>query len=110
MDVRIIALLGLAAHLGIADAAEPLVPAAVPPNTTNRFLVNGMHCSGCAKGLAAELRLLSGVARAEVTLSNRLALVAFDTNRVTVERILKAVEESGFTAALEEAKPEKPAK
>jgi copper chaperone CopZ len=69
-------------------------------NATNRFAITGMTCSGCAKGVAGELKLTPGVITAEVTLSNNLAVVTFDTNRVTTARLIKAVEEAGFKASL----------
>jgi copper chaperone CopZ len=35
-----------------------------------------------------------------VTLTNRLAVVAFDTNRTTAAKLIQVVEEAGFKAAL----------
>ncbi len=68
----------------------------VQANATNLITVEGMHCDGCAKGLCAELKLTPGVAGAVVTLSNRLAQVTYDSNKVSTVRLLKVVEQSGF--------------
>ncbi|MEY4386013.1 MAG: hypothetical protein RLY20_1296 [Verrucomicrobiota bacterium] len=84
------------AALLAAQAGEKA--ALVAANATNRFEITGMTCSGCAKGLAGELKLTKGVISAEVTLSNNLAVVAFDTNRVSTTGLIKAVEEAGFKA------------
>jgi copper chaperone len=66
-------------------------------NSTNTFVVQGMHCDGCAKGLCSELKSTPGVSGAVVTLSNRLARIVFDSNRVDTVRLLKVVEDAGFS-------------
>lgn len=76
---------------------------AVTANVTNRFAISGMHCDGCANGLAAELKATRGVFFAHVTFSNKLAVVAYDTNRVSRAALLKVAKEAGF-----EAKPTQP--
>jgi mercuric reductase len=67
-------------------------------NATNRFSITGMHCDGCAGGLTAELKLVPGVADAQVTFSNKLAVVAYDTNKVSTAKLNAAIKEAGFTA------------
>jgi copper chaperone CopZ len=78
-------------------------PPAVTANATNRFAITGMTCNGCAGGIKAELKLAPGVASAEVSLTNKLAVVAYDTNRTSVAKLVKVITEAGF-----EAKPVKP--
>ncbi len=85
---------------GFLRADGPPAGTAVTPNTTNRFNISGMHCSGCARGIASELKRTPGVASAEVNLTNRVAVVAYDTNVATVKILLKAVEEAGYQAEL----------
>lgn len=75
------------------SAAEP--PAAT---TTNSFTVTGMHCDSCAKGITSELKRTAGVASATVTFSNQLAVVAYDTNRVTSAQLITVIREAGFQA------------
>ena len=70
----------------------------VTANATNRFSISGMHCNGCAGGLTAEFKATPGVAMATVTLSNQLAVVTFDTNRVTTAKLLKVAKEAGYEA------------
>jgi copper chaperone CopZ len=76
---------------------------AVTANATNRFEVAGMHCDGCAQGLTAEFKSTSGVVAAQVTFSNKLAVVVFDTNRVNTAKLIKVADEAGY-----QAKPVKP--
>lgn len=71
---------------------------AVTANATNRFTISGMHCDGCARGLTAELQLTRGVASATVTFSNKVAVVAYDTNQLSVVQLAKTIKEAGFQA------------
>jgi len=67
-------------------------------NATNRFAIAGMHCEGCAGGLAEELKGTRGVISAQVTFSNKLAVVAYDTNRVSRATLVKVAKAAGFEA------------
>jgi P-type Cu+ transporter len=67
-------------------------------NATNHFTITGMHCDGCAGGLTAELKETPGVASATVTFSNKLAVVSYDTNKITKAKLTAAIKEAGFTA------------
>lgn len=81
----------------LASAPAPIErPNASAANVTNRFVIRGMHCNACAKGLTSELKRVKGVADAEVSFTNRLAVVAYDTNRVAVPALLAAIREAGF--------------
>lgn len=70
----------------------------VVANATNRFTVTGMHCDGCAKGIASELKRAAGVATATVSFTNKVAVVAYDTNRTTVKALQKVIVEAGYGA------------
>jgi len=76
---------------------------AVTANATNQFTITGMHCDGCAGGLTAELKAARGVATAQVTFSNQLAVVTYDTNKINTVQLTKVIKEAGFTA--KEVKP-----
>ncbi|HNQ74333.1 MAG TPA: heavy-metal-associated domain-containing protein [Verrucomicrobiota bacterium] len=71
---------------------------AVTANATNRFKITGMHCDGCAGGLTAELKETRGVVRAQVTFANRLAVVAYDTNRISAAQLVATIKKAGYTA------------
>ena len=85
---------------------EPTTPPLTPntiANATNRFVVTGMHCDGCAQGITSELKRAPGVAFASVSFSNKLAIIAYDTNRISATGLKKVIVEAGY-----EAKPAKP--
>ena len=60
--------------------------------------VEGMHCGACAERLEDVLGRLDGVVSAEVDYDEGRATIAFVPARVTVARILAAVEDAGFRA------------
>lgn len=93
----VISLLPVVALSG-ADAQRPSRPGVTPvvANATNRFAVTGMHCDGCAKGIASELKRAPGVAAATVSFTNKLAVVAYDTNRTTLKALQKVIVEAGY--------------
>lgn len=69
-------------------------------HATNQFRIGGMNCDGCARGIASELRRLPGVLSAEVTFSNKFALVIYDTNRVSPDMLKKTIVDAGYDAKL----------
>ncbi|MGC3956619.1 MAG: heavy-metal-associated domain-containing protein [Verrucomicrobiota bacterium] len=84
--------------LGVAFTAWAADKPAVTANATNHFTITGMHCDGCAGGLTAELKGAHGVASAQVTFSNKLAVVVYDTNKVSTAQLTKVIKEAGFEA------------
>lgn len=84
------------AAAGLRSGDQPSQPSQA--NATNRFTITGMHCNGCAQGLTSELKRARGVVSASVSFTNRVAVVAFDTNRTTTAALVKAIEEAGFKA------------
>jgi len=99
MKLKLMVTLGLIGLACAGNAADKTATA----NATNRFAISGMHCDGCAGGLTAELKQTRGVVSAQVTFSNQLAVVAYDTNKVTTAKLTEVIKEAGFTA-----KPAKP--
>jgi len=75
-------------------------PNPVPANATNMFIVTGMHCEGCARGIASELKRTPGVTTADVSFSNKLAVVAYNTNRVSADGLKKVIKDAGYEAKL----------
>jgi copper chaperone CopZ len=86
----------------LVDAAE--VPRGAPTaNATNCFRVLGMHCKGCASGITSELRRTVGVTGADVSLTNRTAVVILDTNWISSAVIIQVIRDAGYNAV--ESKP-----
>jgi copper chaperone CopZ len=95
------AVVGLAGTAGVAWKLRPMDRSgSAVANGSVTLDVTGMHCDGCAGGLTSELRRVPGVCTAKVSLTNRTAVVAYDTNRVQTAALLKAVSEAGFEGRL----------
>ena len=61
--------------------------------------VFGMDCAPCAYGLEKRINQIDGVQSASVSLNNGLLTASLEKdNKLTLQRIRKAVEESGFKA------------
>ncbi|PKN59408.1 MAG: hypothetical protein CVU56_00770 [Deltaproteobacteria bacterium HGW-Deltaproteobacteria-14] len=84
-----------------AFAPAATAPAPQPDERRVTFAVEGMTCGHCATSLAAGLRRVEGVLDARVALDERRAQVRYDAQRVTVERLIEAVEELGYRVELE---------
>ena len=97
MKTKLVLLLAIAV---VAPSLQAEDTPAITANATNQFQIAGMSCTGCAQGITSELKRLPGVASAEVTFRNKLAIVAYDTNRVSAARVKKAIIEAGYEAKL----------
>lgn len=96
--MKTILLLGILAPLALLQGAESSTRPVFVANTTNRFTVTGMHCGGCANGICSELKRTKGVTAATVSLTNRLAVVAYDNSKVSVKKLVKVIQEAGYAA------------
>ena len=66
---------------------------------TTTIKVDGMSCGGCVKSVTGVLTALDGVAKAEVSLEQKQAVVEFDAAKVTREQLKAAIDDAGFEAA-----------
>lgn len=62
--------------------------------------IGGMTCGGCAKSVTRILEGVNGVAKAEVNLEHKNAVVEFDPALTNPAALIEAVEDGGFDAAL----------
>ena len=65
---------------------------------TTTIKVDGMSCGGCVKSVTGVLTVLDGVAKAEVSLEQKQAVVEFDAAKVTRDQLKAAIEDAGFDA------------
>jgi copper chaperone len=65
---------------------------------TTTIKVDGMSCGGCVKSVTGVLTALDGVAKADVSLEQKQAVVEFDAGKVTRDRLKAAIEDAGFDA------------
>jgi len=86
----------VAAALGLLPVAS-----AQPAPASVTLAVEGMHCGSCAERIEDVLGRLDGVVSADVTFDQRRAVVRYDSRRVDVARIIRAIEDAGFSARLE---------
>ncbi|MCB0217427.1 MAG: heavy-metal-associated domain-containing protein [Caldilineae bacterium] len=66
------------------------------PNITQRFSIQGMHCSSCAMSIDWELEDLPGVAKATTSYARATTEVTFDPHQTSLETLLSAIERAGF--------------
>lgn len=59
----------------------------------------GMHCKGCAGGIAFALNALPGVKNAVVSLEENAAHVEFDEAVTNISEIRKVIIEAGYNVA-----------
>ncbi|KAF0164749.1 MAG: copper chaperone [Rhodocyclaceae bacterium] len=65
---------------------------------TTTIKVGGMSCGGCVKSVTGVLTALDGVAKAEVSLEQKQAVVEFDAAKVTRDQLKATIEDAGFEA------------
>ena len=65
---------------------------------TTIIKVDGMSCGGCVKSVTGVLTALDGVAKAEVSLEQKQAVVEFDAAKLTRDQLKAVIEDAGFDA------------
>jgi len=66
--------------------------------------VPSMDCAACAVNIQRVLRKEEGVARAEVVFKTKEAVIEYDPARISAEKIIAVIDETGFKAEPEERK------
>ena len=66
---------------------------------TTTIKVGGMSCGGCVKSVTGVLTALDGVAKAEVSLEQKQAVVEFDAGKVSRAQLAQVIEDAGFDAS-----------
>jgi copper chaperone len=61
--------------------------------------VDGMTCTGCVVSVTRALKAVPGVSTVKVSLEKNEAVVAYDKDRTTVERLIHALEKAGYKAS-----------
>lgn len=61
--------------------------------------VAGMACAGCSGAVEKALSKLDGVKEARVDLAKKTAFVEYDSEKLTLENLKKAVEGAGYKVA-----------
>ncbi len=58
-----------------------------------------MSCGGCVKSVTGVLTALDGVAKADVSLEHKQAVVEFDAAKTTRDQLKAVIEDAGFDAS-----------
>ena len=66
---------------------------------TTTIKVGGMSCGGCVKSVTGVLTALDGVAKADVSLEQKQAVIEFDAAKVNRAQLAKVIEDAGFDAS-----------
>ena len=64
--------------------------------------VLGMMCAGCAANVEKKLNALEGVTTASVNLPGRIALIEYDTDKISLEQMKDALSSIGYDMVIEE--------
>lgn len=62
--------------------------------------IEGMHCSSCAMNIDFDLEDLKGIKTAKTSYAKQKCEVEFDEDKITIDRVLKQVKETGYIAKL----------
>jgi copper chaperone len=60
--------------------------------------VEGMHCGGCSSSVTKALKATPGVEDAQVSFEKGEAIVKYDDQKVTVEKLRDVINNTGFKA------------
>lgn len=83
------------------EAAETQAKPAPAKLATASFRVDGMHCEGCAGHVKEALNKVQGVYKIEVKVADHRVVVSFDADKLTAEKVAKAISDAGYPAAAE---------
>jgi len=61
--------------------------------------ISGMTCGGCVNSVTKVLTALNGVAKVEVSLEKRSAVVDYDPGKLEIDQLKRSVVEAGFEVA-----------
>lgn len=84
----------------ILRGSQRPIPAVVagPNSAILKVKIPSMDCAACAVSIQAKLRKQSGIENAEVSYDAKEAVVQYDTKKLTPEKIIAAIDETGFKA------------
>ncbi len=86
----------------MAQVVDPKTDTSTEQEQIATVLVGGMTCASCVRRVERGLTRLEGVDGAEVNLATERARITFDPTRVSLESVIKKIEDTGYTATVEE--------
>lgn len=64
------------------------------------FKISGMHCTSCAMSIDGDLEDTKGVKSAKTSYAKQECEVEFEEEVITIEKILKVVDKTGYSAQI----------
>jgi len=58
--------------------------------------ISGMVCGGCVNSVTNALKALEGVAKADVSLEERRAVIEYDPRKVTIDQLRRSIVDAGY--------------
>src|SRR6266851_10321308 len=106
MHLRTIVVCALACVVTLVFASGTLRGFAVNSTSTNAsaervvIAVEGMYCDSCAAGVKAMLKRTPGVISSDVSYQKKEAIVYYDSQKTTPEKIVEAINNLGYKASV----------
>lgn len=82
-----------------SQRSTPIVVAG-PNSAILKVQIPGMDCAACAVSIQKKLRQQVGIENAEVNYDTKTAVVQYDSTKLSPEKIVAAIDETGFKAEL----------
>ncbi|MDH5719748.1 MAG: cation transporter [Spirochaetia bacterium] len=70
-------------------------------NKKQKLAIAGMTCNHCAIAVEKAFLAVEGVESAEVNLDQKSALIVYDADKVSAEKLTAALNETNYTASLQ---------
>ncbi|CAF3475213.1 unnamed protein product [Rotaria sp. Silwood1] len=68
--------------------------------STQHILINGMTCQSCVRNIENTITKLNGIRSIKVSLEDKLGVVVFDSNVLSINDIIERINQMGFHAEL----------
>ncbi len=63
-----------------------------------KLKISGMHCTSCSLSIDMDLEGLEGVKKVKTSYAKQETEVEFDSNLVSLEKIIETIKKTGYTA------------
>ena len=79
-----------------ADSSTPVAAQSVANATTATLNVDGMTCKSCENAIRRALLKLPGVSQAAPSHQQKVVVVTFDVEKISLDKIKEAITELGY--------------
>lgn len=82
-----------------AASSSIIVAVAEHPKTV-QLKITGMDCAMCTNAIHKRLSQTDGIINDGISYENGSAIITYDPSKITVEKIIKVIEETGYKATV----------